>query len=152
MNLIGVRHADEQLLRDGQIVNDQVGQFVWSHADVQHDLLVVPERPLNVLRLSSGQRRLERLVQVEFQLRVVELLAHIDVPVRLRHHARYQPVRIVKVFIIDVVFVARLWQWSQEVGIEKVRLQLVVCQVIARRYLELWEDVGQRHVHVHRLR
>jgi len=77
-------------------------------------------------------------------LRKVELLAHVDVPVRLRDHAWDKPVSIVKVFFIYLILPLRLRQRSQEIGSEKVWLQLIFREIIWRN-LEVWKNVGLGH-------
>lgn len=79
---------------------------------MQDHLLVVSECLLDVLHLALLKRNFERLVEVVFELCIVELLAHVNVPVGLRHDARYEPERILKVIIVRVFNILWLWQWS----------------------------------------
>lgn len=89
-------------------------------------------------------------MQVEFELGDVELLAHVDVPVRFRHDTGDEPVPTIE-FIIVIDFVEALWlrQWAQEVRGIEMGLQLLVGQVI-RLDLEIRENVWLWHVDHHR--
>ena len=62
--------------------------------------MVVLEGSLDVLDFLGLKRDFESFVKVEFELCEVELLAHIDIPVRLWNHTRDQPASFIEVFFI----------------------------------------------------
>lgn len=113
---------------------------------MQDELLVIPEGPLNLLNLTRLQLDTQCLVQVVLELSDVEVLAHVDVPVWLRHETWNQPVCIVKVLFVGSVLGLWLRQRTQEVRREEVRLQLFVGKIVTRLQLSLREDIGLHHV------
>ena len=98
----------------------------------------------------NGKWDFERFIQVKLQLRKVELLAHVDVPVRLRNHSGDQPVSIVKVLLVDLILPLRLGERPQEVRSEEMRLQLILGEVIWRNLI-VWKNVRLSHWENHLL-
>ena len=127
-------------------MRDQVAQLVGRHANVQDELLVIPKGTLDLLDFTWLQLDTQRLVQVVLELSDVEVLAHVDVPVWLRHETRNQPVCIVKVLFVGNVLSFWLRLRAQEVRREEVRLQLFVGKIITRLQFSLRENIWLHHV------
>lgn len=126
------------------VVSDQISQLVWSHPNMEHKLLVVPKSFLDVLNFLLGKRHSKSFVKVEFELSKVEFLAHVDVPTRLWNDAWNKPVCIIKIFFFNDILTFWLWKWTEEIWSEKVRLKLIICQII-RLNLGVWENIWLRH-------
>ena len=105
---------------------------------MKHHFLVVFEGSLNVFYFFRVQLAVQCLIQLELELSEVELLAHVDVPIRIRNHAWDEPVAVFKVLLCVVFW---LWHGSQEVRATEVSLHLLVCQVIVTPQLNRREDI-----------
>lgn len=126
-------------------MSDQIGKLMRRHANVQDELLIIAERPLNVVNLLLLELDSQRFLNVVLELRIVELLTHVDVPIRLGHHTRDKPVGVVEIFLVTIASL-RVRQWAKEVGKIEVRLQFLVGQVVTCLNLGFRKDVWLGHV------
>ena len=125
---------------------DKVSKLLRRHSNVQDEFMIISERLGDVVDFFLLQIGSECLLEIEFELGDVELLAHVDVPVGFRNYTWNEPVTSVEfVTIIFIVAAFGLRKWTQKVRSVEMGLQLLVGQIIGLDF-EIWEDVRLWHV------
>lgn len=117
-------------MSDAWVVNDQVREFLRSHADVEYKLRVCSQSSAEIFSFFVFKWHFYCLIQVLFDLRVVELLTHVEIPVWLRQHSWNQPNRtqlIVQPSLLWIRFFN--WKGCQKRGNEVVRKELVIFNI-----------------------